>query len=75
MWRLWKIRNKLICDGLILCGLDTLEKIHDESSQWFTDQVHEHQHQGNGSTNSAQTNIIETTRSRKAEVQCEILFE
>lgn len=32
---LWKNKNTLIFEGLSFCGLDTMEKIIEDSNQWF----------------------------------------
>lgn len=38
-WILWMLWKKLTFEGLSYCGLDTMEKILDDSNQWFRAQT------------------------------------
>ena len=35
LWRLWKNRNKLFFEGSIFCPLISMEKIRDDTAEWF----------------------------------------
>jgi len=35
LWRLWKNRNKLFFEGLLFCPLKTVEKLKEDTHEWF----------------------------------------